>query len=866
MDDVRLQASGLFLEPNELTAPPGALREALNVRIRRPNIIEPRPGFPLTSVTGASGGGWQVFSWQGEVYGVFGGKLWLYDAVTPVEVKHGATSLVISSDEAFAEPMGRVFLVVTDNGIYRIPTPGSTSAVPAGVPAAKPPMATSVTGTGVANNEHVAMRVLFSVEVNDQLLVGAPSAPVTLTNTSGGAVGVQLEVPLPDNVTAGMTLQVYRTEIVATSVPTGDEMALAASYVITSADVTAGYATVSLMVNGAGTLGASLYTNETQEGILQAAYPPPNAACLAWWKGMGFYGDIRDLTYELRGFSVTLNAINPGGLDVIDSGSATNGSPTITGLSDGTAFTVGMYLSKDGDVGNADSVFPAFSRVISNTATTVTFDKNALSSAATVVNGHGVFEVGGVEFINGAVSDLAAKQFGSRQDLVELVALHTSVLLTISDYDADAYEVVFSSPSAFDVEYTGAAGTTKLFGLYGSPATSAEQGAETHPARIMWSRTLQPEAVPLLQFQDIGDYRAPVMRLIPTRDSLFVLKADGVWRVTGDGPDTLRVEEFDRSIRLIHRRAADAFDNQVWAWTSTGIVALSEAGVQRMSEPSIASAIDASQDNIITLGLSTPPGGCFITGCTTQECVLVGVPADDASGAASAVAGYVYVYEAKTSAWTRWQAITNVDWRGAVEHAGEIVIVGEGAALMFQDADATDFTTAVTVTGATSTQATIATLGSGGVGYRIVQGLSRGSWLTEALGSAAYTTTAPLEDGAADASAPMECVVEWVAAPTSGALVHWRQMRAQYSQMEGTWRVTYSWTSERVQTAGEVYVTPDDPTEDAGVLAHRMYVTRAHSRCARLRPKLTIESAGQAWRLEGITLTFEPMRGGERMP
>ena len=63
--------------------------------------------------------------------------------------------------------------------------------------------------------------------------------------------------------------------------------------------------------------------------------------------------------------------------------------------------------------------------------------------------------------------------------------------------------------------------------------------------------------------------------------------------------------------RLIHRRAADVFDNQVWAWTSNGIVALSEAGTQRMSEPSIGVALQDSQDNIITLGISAPPGGCF---------------------------------------------------------------------------------------------------------------------------------------------------------------------------------------------------------------------------------------------------------------
>ena len=80
-------------------------------------------------------------------------------------------------------------------------------------------------------------------------------------------------------MTAGMVVQVYRTDVVATSAPTGDEMALATAQTITSGDVAAGYATV--VLTSATVLGASLYTNETQEGILQSSYPPPKAKCIA---------------------------------------------------------------------------------------------------------------------------------------------------------------------------------------------------------------------------------------------------------------------------------------------------------------------------------------------------------------------------------------------------------------------------------------------------------------------------------------------------------------------------------------------------------------------------------------------------------
>ncbi len=865
MEDIRLEVSGLYLDPNELTAPAGSLREALNVRIRRQNTVEPRPGFPLTAVSGASGGGRAVFTWDGQVYAVFGTELWHCDG-SPTEVLAGSTSLAISSDAAFFAPMGRCGYVTTDNGVYRIATPGSSTAVLAGVAQGTPPLITAISGSGVANNEHVALRVLFSETVNQQLLVGAPSEPATYTNTSGGATAVSLQVPLPAGVTAGMTVQAYRTLVVATSSPVGDEMYLARNQNILSADVTAGFVTVTLLANPLEELGASLYTNETQEGILQAAYPPPEAKCIAWWKGMGFYGDITPSEdYVLTG-DASQGALTSGigSIGAQYTGDTTLGSPIITNLPPGHGVQVGVYATQGGIVSVAGASIPADARVIASGATTVTLDKNATASTVGVVTTFlEVLDVDGVEFINGALSDLAGLQFGSRQDLIALVASYTDVHFTVSDYVSLAYSVVWRSTAAFDISYISAAAGGTLIGLYGATPTSATV-EDPIPSRVAWSKTLQPEAVPLLQYQDIGDWRAPVMRLIPTRDSLFVLKADGVWRITGDGPDSLRVEDFDRTLRLIHRRAADVFDNQVWAWTSNGVVAISEAGAQRMSEPAIGSALEASQENIITLGMSAPPGGCFIAGCTNQECVLVGVPSSTATGA-NATAEYVYVYEGKTGAWVRWQPLTGIGWRGAVEQKGDILLAGEAASLMYQDDDRTDAESAVTVTLAASTQATTASLGSDVVGYRITQG-SVVAWLTAALGSAAYTTTATLANDAATAAAPMTCTVEWNAAATSGTMAHWRQMRAQFTSLAQAWRVLFGFTSERVQTLAEVYQDFAAPETEQGVTALRMLITRAQARCARLRPRITIASAGQRWLLNGITLTFEPMRDGNRLP
>ena len=868
MEDIRLEVSGLYLDPNELTAPAGSLREALNVRVKRQNLVEPRPGFPLTTVGAATGGGRAVFSWDGEVYGVFGAKLWHCDS-SPTEVLAGGASLVMSSDTAALLPMGRCGYVTTDNGVYRIEDPGSSVAVLAGVATGTPPIIAGVSGSGVANNEHVALRVVFAETVNGQLLLGAPSPPSTYTNSSGSNKAVQLTVPLPDSVVAGMQVQVYRTDVVAVATPTGDEMALALSYTLLSADITAGNVVLTILGSASEVLGASLYTNETQEGILQAAYPPPKAKCIAWWKNMAFYGDIAAVAgFQLIGImSQSALSSNIGSIGGQFTGNTTNGSPIITALPGGHGIQAGVYATQGGIVSVAGASIPADARVIASGATTITLDKNA--SATTVGVTFDLLEVltvDSVEFINGAITDLGGLQFSTRQDLIALCASYTDVILSVADYTALYTTLTWTSDAAFSISYQSAASGGLLAGLYGTTPTAAVSTVgDATPSRVAWSKTLQPEAVPLLQYQDIGDWRAPVMRLIPTRDSLFVLKSDGVWRITGDDPDSLRVEDFDRTIRLIHRRAADVFDNQVWAWTSNGIVALSEAGTQRMSEPAIGSALEASQENIITLGLSAPPGGCFIAGCTNQECVLVGVPSSAATGA-NATAEYIYVYEGKTGAWVRWQPLTGIGWRGAVEHKGDMLLVGEDGSLMYQDDDRTDAESAVTVTLASATRATIGALADGeGVGHRITQGATV-AWLTESLGSAGDTTTATLANGAATTAFPMTCTVEWNASPTPGTTSHWRQLRAQMTTLSQAWRVLFDFTSERVHTLAAVYQDFASPQTEQGVTALRVFIPRAQARCARLRPRMSNVSAGQRWLLNGITLTFEPMRDGNRLP
>ena len=118
---------------------------------------------------------------------------------------------------------------------------------------------------------------------------------------------------------------------------------------------------------------------------------------------------------------------------------------------------------------------------------------------------------------------------------------------------------------------------------------------------VYYSKPSQPEAVPLGNKFPIGSADKAILRIIALRDSLFVLKEDGVFRIYGEPAvaNGLSVSPLDYTTILISPESARRLNNQIFAHTSQGIVAISETGVQIMSHP-----IEGEINNLINLNLS----------------------------------------------------------------------------------------------------------------------------------------------------------------------------------------------------------------------------------------------------------------------
>lgn len=163
--------------------------------------------------------------------------------------------------------------------------------------------------------------------------------------------------------------------------------------------------------------------------------------------------------------------------------------------------------------------------------------------------------------------------------------------------------------------------------------------------RIYISKTRQPEAVPILQYKDIGSADAPILRTIALRDSMFVFKADGIFRITGEDVGTFRVNLFDNTTVLKVPESARSFNNQVFCFSDQGIISVSDNGVQVISRPIESTLLELSSDlypnfDEVSFGISYESNRQYIFFTVSNR--------------ADTYATQAFVYNSITNTWTRW--------------------------------------------------------------------------------------------------------------------------------------------------------------------------------------------------------------------
>jgi hypothetical protein len=583
---INLKASGLQTYYQTLMEiSPGALLKANNVVIDRDGVIEPRRGIKTYSPTVDKVK--QLLEYKGRLIrhvqdtlayddgtGTFTNFYGLYDET---ETGSRIKSVEAKNNLYFTTAEGIKKISAKTPSDFTLPNIVEDSGGPkaiAGILQLNP-----LAGFLPLNNSS-SYRILWTViDRNNNLIFGSPSASMTITNTSIATdCSVDLSFQIPYNVTlntiayVNSTLfplvgdpskiyldttnnasyrwdgaayeqynkvteykyRVYRSEI-AVGTPS-DELYQVYEGTPTAADLENGYIDYTdSLAESLRIGGVPLYTNQYGgEGILKSNEPPPAAKDIALFKGHMFYANTRTR------HSATF---------------------TILDLSTFTAGVSDLIISANTYIFDTTEDIVTKKVLISTNPNPQLAIEETARSLVTVINGDP----------NEIISAYYLSVFGETQGKILLQRK------TVVD-------------NAFYLGTTDNAIITSFTPELGTPLnilTKFTSSAETNGNRLYYSKYQEVEAVPILNYIDIGSTEQDILRIIPLRESLFILKADGVFRLAGDpgSNPTWDVGAFDTTSIIKAPDTAVTLSNQCYYFSNQGIVRLNESSLEPISRP-----------------------------------------------------------------------------------------------------------------------------------------------------------------------------------------------------------------------------------------------------------------------------------------
>jgi hypothetical protein len=181
--------------------------------------------------------------------------------------------------------------------------------------------------------------------------------------------------------------------------------------------------------------------------------------------------------------------------------------------------------------------------------------------------------------------------------------------------------------------------------------------------RIYYSKFQQPEAVPFTNFIDVGAKDKSILRIISLRDSLFIFKEDGLYRLSGESAP-FNVSLFDGSCVLLAPDSLGILENMVYGYARSGIVQISESGINTISR---------SIDNVILPTSSSAfthfKKATFGIGYESDQSYIVWTVKDRTDE----VATIAYRYHTITRTWTTYDKTNTC---GIVSPVDDLIYLG----------------------------------------------------------------------------------------------------------------------------------------------------------------------------------------------
>ncbi len=898
-----LKAAGLYTSPNKWSSTPdGSLVRADNVVIRTANLIEPRRGQTReTNTWGASKTAAVIFHFDNYRYVSAGTS-------SGVELYYGtAGSTFTSADNRYrlanggtttftpvTAALGRVRYVEaqrslffnTQLGIMYLDGGGASYAISSAnfeTPITDAYLITQTAGTGawLPTVRKVGYRIVWGYEnAHGRLFLGEPSGRSYFQHADGADRYTNLSYRVPRlDQTRGYFFRIYRSFIApdVDTVPSDDYYLAFEAIAPKHLQVDPGGVSVAL---GTQVHTATVPTGHGYKAGYRArittftadtAYTTSESivtitsvtATTIVWTGNGSNGSY---TYANEAIivphSITISDFTPESL---------LGSPLYTNTSDGES-------SGDENANRRppiakDMAYWQDSMWYANTRSrhTMTLDMLGVGAPNGIQVGDTI-NIGAVSFTAAAAENRATQSFlvtttGTPSYNVEQTA--RSLIACINDHPTlfssfVTGKYISGGDTAFGKILLEATETVNTpFGVYASrpeswapnigstSATKRSSVADSEFSRIYYSKTLEPESVPLLNFVDVGAGNSEILKIVPMRERLYVFKEDGIFVVSGSPTSGLRQDILDPTVVLRGSNTAIVCGGRIIALTNRGVVAVSEAGVRVLSgaiEDDIAPYTGALQTN------------AWAAAYETDNLYLLSLDYSASTG--------IYVYSVTGNAWTKWTvdrtcAAVNPDtdilYLGSTSNG---IIYGENKARTYADYVDDDATTTYTISSVPGTTSLVLSSVSGiSVGDIITQSTSRA--LVTAING---TTLTCVQSGSFSAAScgllnGYQCTVEWNAshAGLPSQLKQFRDLhlhfqRGNFNSADSTARteVSTTVTTETFQSA--IYALLTTLTSSSEQFNHRLITPLEKSRGVLLRVGFSIREGYAMWSLAGWTV------------
>lgn len=608
------KARGLKTYKNELMQPDGSQDIADNVIIDRDNVIEPRRGFSLYGDTfGVSEDRTkQLLQYKDRLLLHYDDKL-LYDGdgLGTFSVFSGSYNELSSGLRIKGGERNGNFYFTTTSGVKKISatsasefTTESNYIYDAG--AAKGLDGEGSTDTGTAGfmeaQSVVAYRTVWGYrDANDNLVLGAPSSRIIVRNLSSPATGiVDLTFTIPEEVNGDSKYfyQVYRSPVTDDSTDPGtatpsDELQLVFEDFPTSTDFSNGYVeTEDITPEDFRAGGAYLYTNPISGGgILQSNEKPPVCQDIAEYRNSVFYANTKTRHQKSVALISTTILSND---DTFIVGNANSGDITFTFKGTENIASKHVELATGGSVSqNIDDTARSLVKVINRNSGPVY-----------------AYYISGVDDVPGQIL-LEAREL---EDVTFYVKVGNA-----------------SYGSAFNPTL---------------PADNSETSSNLEaPNRVYFSKVSQPEAVPSVNFIDVGAKDDPIVRIAALRNSLLIFKTDGIYRISGTDTTNFTLNLEDSSALITAPDSLAILNNEIYVITTQGIVVVTEAGgnprvISRDIEDLILEPKRFSAFEMGTFGISYESDRSYI--------IFMPTIANDTT------ATQAFRYNVFTQTWVRW--------------------------------------------------------------------------------------------------------------------------------------------------------------------------------------------------------------------